>query len=54
MEFELTSIALSSDEQHYSGQSNIISPSSDQPNASDDNEILGKQNDISKSRYLFF
>jgi hypothetical protein len=44
----------SSDEQQHSGQSNLISQSSDQRNASDHNKILKKSNMVLKSKYLYF
>jgi len=54
MKFELTSIEHSSDEQQHSDQSNLISQSSDQRNASDHNKIRKKSNMVSKSKYVYF
>jgi len=49
MEFELESVGLSADEQHHSGESDMISQSSDRQNASGDNKILKESNIISQA-----
>jgi hypothetical protein len=46
MEFDLIPVERSSDEQHRSDESNMISKSSDRQNAADRKEILEKSNTL--------
>jgi len=54
MEFELESVGLSADEQHHSGESDMISQASDRQNGSGDNEIVKESNMALKLQYSFF